>query len=613
MIRSFSVIVPVLNKENEIVRTLESIEASIQYCAAQLSPETALEPEVIVVNEGSSDRTIERVSDYIQGKPHYQIVNHFKSLGIGPARNTGARISKGDILFFVDGDDLLFPEHIYICFAVLNHQPAVTQPGTIATLHLTTDRGSIELPLPTQPMGFVRTGVHMKDELHPHWKVAIENTIIQNLCIRRDCHEFVEGFPESPIYKQLKCCEDIAYDHWINRFFRQHRVPLETVEYIRYPGNALDRQLKKFQTPPDQYREEVPPECQALHKIRLKYEQDKLNYLLEKYKTYDKSDDFLSVLNWEQLAADYLAQKDYQTVLSFEPLGPGSSRPYAAQGKTVLAIAHNNLGSVLQQQRHLAAAATHFQQAIALKPAISATDLARIHYNVASVQREQQQYRAALDSLRQAIALDANLTEAQKLLPTVTAQAHLEERQYQFIPQPFLQDLVTWEQQLSTLTAPANRQCLEVGSADGQITCWLLDQVLQQPGDRLTCLDQFRYTSFPDIEQRFDANIARSSAPDKVRKLVGLPQITLRSLPAYSYDLVCLSSVPAASELLESLMLLWRLVKLQGLFVINYPNFLLEQPPAESMDIAIQAFLKIFDTQVKVHHSKNPLIVQVHQ
>jgi glycosyltransferase involved in cell wall biosynthesis len=208
MIRSLSVIVPVLNKEREIIRTLESIDASLAYFHEQYDLEHTIYSELIVVDEGSSDRTLTLLAEFGQDKPYFQVIKHFRSLGISSARNMGAKIARGDILFFCDGDDLVFKEHLYLCFRLLNHQPPLAEE--LKTLQITVGHTVYSLTLPPHPIGVVRTGVRIADSLHPEWKAAIENTLALNLCLRRDCHEFLEGFPEAPVYKQIGC-EDVSY------------------------------------------------------------------------------------------------------------------------------------------------------------------------------------------------------------------------------------------------------------------------------------------------------------------------------------------------------------------------------------------------------------------
>jgi len=57
------------------------------------------EEEIIVVNDGSSDHTVE-----ICSQNHVKVVSHAYSMGNGAAIKTGARNASGDILVFMDAD-----------------------------------------------------------------------------------------------------------------------------------------------------------------------------------------------------------------------------------------------------------------------------------------------------------------------------------------------------------------------------------------------------------------------------------------------------------------------------------------------------------------------------
>jgi len=80
-----SVIIPTYNEEDVILDCLNS-----------LSKQSLQDFEVIVIDDGSTDRTVEKIIDV---KVLRQ--NH---LGAGAARNLGAKQAMGDILVFVDSD-----------------------------------------------------------------------------------------------------------------------------------------------------------------------------------------------------------------------------------------------------------------------------------------------------------------------------------------------------------------------------------------------------------------------------------------------------------------------------------------------------------------------------
>lgn len=616
MLSSFSVIVPVLNKEKEITHTLESIEASIQYFFQHYNEEHPVTAEIVVVNEASSDRTLERVKEFSQDKPYCKVVNHRKRLGAGVARNTGVKVCQGDILFFCDGDDLYFKEHIYLCFQLLNYGAR----GEAKSFVLETDQGSKVIDLPNQPVGFVRTGVFMKEAIHPFWKGAIENTLPQNLCIRRECHDFIEGFPEAEIPYQQTPHEDVSYTLWTAKFFKVLKVNLETVEYIRYPGNSFDKQLKKFQTPPDQYQDDTPAEIQELHAIRHRIEQDRLTYLLEKLGHIEKPIGFISLLNWQQLGGEFLAQNKLQQAIAL--LEPGVTiEPHNPTAKTLLAAAYNNIGSALQGQGKPDAAIPYFKQAIALNPTLSHADLARIHFNLVTALRDQKQYSEAYAEVQKVLQLNPTLVEAQTEATKLRYYVEVVHKSYQFSQDWFSINLPVWEHHLQRFAHQPGLTALEIGSWEGRSTCWLLDHILTHPTAQITCIDTFTGGAehqalwqggfLQTIEQRFDFNLAQTGVPNKVKKIVDKSQVALRSLPLMSYHLAYIDGSHIASDVLEDALLTWGLIKVGGMIIFDdyqytFPPHITEAPPKTAID----AFLNTFSKKIALIHQGYQVFVE---
>lgn len=86
-----SVIIPVYNRENTIKRCIDSI-------IRQTYPAS----EIIVVDDGSTDSTLETVQKNYGGKVKI-VRQHHK--GAQAARNTGIRIANGEYIAFLDSDD----------------------------------------------------------------------------------------------------------------------------------------------------------------------------------------------------------------------------------------------------------------------------------------------------------------------------------------------------------------------------------------------------------------------------------------------------------------------------------------------------------------------------
>lgn len=82
-----SVIIPTYNEENHISECLDS-----------LSTQTYQDYEIIVVDDGSTDKTASIIKSK-KVKMYSQ-----EHLGAGPARNLGSKNAKGEILVFIDAD-----------------------------------------------------------------------------------------------------------------------------------------------------------------------------------------------------------------------------------------------------------------------------------------------------------------------------------------------------------------------------------------------------------------------------------------------------------------------------------------------------------------------------
>ena len=308
MLRSYSVIVPVLDERAVIQRTLQSIGASMSFFDAHHARARDVRGEVIVVDEGSTDGTLELVREHARGTPRVQVVEHGRSLGAGPARNTGARLSRGDVLFFCDADDLYYPEHVFVGFSVLDHSARAAGGQAESLAVRVGDRTLLEMSA-TKPIAALRSSVHLADKILPYWKAVIENTLVHNLCVRRECHDWGEGFPEEAVYRQIGGSEDVAYSDWLGTFFRVGQIGLETVEHFRYPGNSFDRQLQRFLHPPGSGFEGADVFQQSLRDIRLRREEEKIGYLLDRWLVLGPPPLPAAFLNWDGVLAELVRRQ----------------------------------------------------------------------------------------------------------------------------------------------------------------------------------------------------------------------------------------------------------------------------------------------------------------
>ena len=95
-----SIIIPTYNEEGVILECLES-----------LSKQTYRDIEVIVVDDGSVDKTLSVLSKLKVKSEKLKVIKQ-KHKGPGAARNLGAKHAKGEILVFVDADMTFDPNFI---------------------------------------------------------------------------------------------------------------------------------------------------------------------------------------------------------------------------------------------------------------------------------------------------------------------------------------------------------------------------------------------------------------------------------------------------------------------------------------------------------------------
>ncbi|MGB7443735.1 MAG: glycosyltransferase [Coleofasciculaceae cyanobacterium] len=87
-----SVIIPVYNGEKTIEKTIESV-----------LQQTFRDFELIVINDGSEDATIEVISTF---QDHRLRLFSYLQLGASASRNRGIKLATGDYITFLDADDL---------------------------------------------------------------------------------------------------------------------------------------------------------------------------------------------------------------------------------------------------------------------------------------------------------------------------------------------------------------------------------------------------------------------------------------------------------------------------------------------------------------------------
>ena len=95
-----SIVIPVFGVERFIKDCIES-------CLANISNNES-EVEIIIVNDGSKDHSMEIVRELVGKSPYVHVINQ-ENQGLSMARNNGLEKAIGDYVWFVDSDDFIAP------------------------------------------------------------------------------------------------------------------------------------------------------------------------------------------------------------------------------------------------------------------------------------------------------------------------------------------------------------------------------------------------------------------------------------------------------------------------------------------------------------------------
>ena len=108
-----TVIIPTFNRRQWIGACLDSVRA-----------QTYPHVETLVIDDCSTDGTVE----WLRTRPEFSFARVHaqpKNGGASIARNTGIKIASGELIVFIDSDDLLAPQHIETAVGVFQSHPNV--------------------------------------------------------------------------------------------------------------------------------------------------------------------------------------------------------------------------------------------------------------------------------------------------------------------------------------------------------------------------------------------------------------------------------------------------------------------------------------------------------
>jgi glycosyltransferase involved in cell wall biosynthesis len=211
---AISVIIPAYNTQQTILKTIESVQK-----------QTFSDIEIIVINDGSTDKTLE----ILQSLQDQRLkIFSYENSGLPVARNRGIDRATGEFISFIDADDLWTQDKLELQFAGLQQHP---HAGVVYSWTAYFIDGQEEVIFPYAPVFFAG---------NVYDKLLVSNFIANgsNILVRSKAIKSVGEFEPT-----LKSCED--WDFYIRLAAKWHFVvvPKHQVLY-RQSLNAMTSKVE---------------------------------------------------------------------------------------------------------------------------------------------------------------------------------------------------------------------------------------------------------------------------------------------------------------------------------------------------------------------------------
>ena len=231
----FSIIIPSFNSQATINRCLDSVYAL---------PIPEDEFEVIVIDDCSTDRTVDIIEEYEQIHSNLTLLVQQQNHRQGAARNRGLQIAQGDCIVFLDSDD----EIVSGVLSAYNLSKKNDLDIVVMRCVKVDSEGNTnnEYNLPYAP-DYVFTGVDFQTE-YPYWCTAPWAYLYRRSFLKRVDYPFVEDvlFEDTDFVMEhlfhsarMSYSNECGYRMWNNPFSTTHTISFKHVSDYAALGTRI--------------------------------------------------------------------------------------------------------------------------------------------------------------------------------------------------------------------------------------------------------------------------------------------------------------------------------------------------------------------------------------
>lgn len=201
-----SVIIPAYNIEQYLERCLESVRN-----------QTYKNVQVIIVDDGSKDRTGEIADKFTQLDDRFYVI-HKKNAGVSAARKTGLEVAQGEYIGFVDGDDFIEPDmYQQLMELAIKYQADIAHCG-------------YQMVFPNRVDLYHGTGMLRIQDNYTGVKDLLEATMVEPGLVNKIYHKKL--FEEIEYDQEIIINEDLLLNFFL--FHRAHRCVFLDKPFYHY-------------------------------------------------------------------------------------------------------------------------------------------------------------------------------------------------------------------------------------------------------------------------------------------------------------------------------------------------------------------------------------------
>lgn len=225
----FSILIPVYNVEKYLSACLESV-----------LHQTFTDYEVVLIDDGSTDRSKDICDQYKNKYPEYIKTIHKKNEGLISARREGLKVSTGDYIVFIDSDDYVRHDMLERLYLTINRQSCdmVIYKWKCVDMNGNPTKR-------TEPDVFEQGVVTQNDITNK----LVSSSAINSLCVKAVQRKLFDIDVDYHKYYWIQNAEDLLQSIPLFEFARSIYYLPEELYFYRTNQNSLTHSIK-----PEQYR-----------------------------------------------------------------------------------------------------------------------------------------------------------------------------------------------------------------------------------------------------------------------------------------------------------------------------------------------------------------------